>query len=844
MRIVIDLQSVQTENRFRGIGRYSMAFALALARNAGRHEILIVLNAALADSIPAIRHAFRGLVPDEHIRMFDVPVPVAEIDSANAWRARAAEKLREHFLRRLQPDVVLVSSMFEGLFDDAVTSIGTISEAPGTAVILYDLIPLRNQAVYLPTPASRQHYERKLESLRRAELLLAISEYSRRDAIDALSLDPDRVVNIGAAIDARFQQVTVTQEDTDALRARLGITRRMVMYAPGGFDVRKNFGNLIRAYASLPPSVRSTHQLVIVSKITDGDRATLIQTARQAGLGEDEFLVTGYVPDDELVALYRMATLFVFPSTHEGFGLPALEAMACGAPTIGSCTTSVPEVIGRADALFDPASPQSITDKMLQVLTDEDLRNRLRHHGLEHAATFSWDASARRALQEIEARGGTVFRAMDASADGNDRASLDLQLQSIADITADATPKDSDLVAVASAIAFNTGAGMNRQLLLDVSEIVQRDAKSGIQRVVRSILLELLKNAPQGYEVCPIYFDGRQFRHATAFTCRIRQQPAPADDDSIVEFNQFDIYLGLDLNAHLTHALHPVHQRLQALGVRIYFVVYDILLVQRPDWWHAGTSDVFEQWLNSITQVATGLVCISNAVANDVRAWIEANHPARSGMLTIDSFHLGADVANSLPSKGMPDDAETVLAALRARPSILTVGTIEPRKGHAQALAAFEILWAQKVDANLVIVGKEGWLVKPLIDKLRHHPELGKRLFWLEAISDEYLEKVYAASTCLLAASEGEGFGLPLIEAAQHKLPLIARDLPVFREVAGQHAFYFGGLESLDLANAVRRWLALHAENKAPQSSDMPWLTWQQSVQCLLARILPSGPST
>ncbi|WP_115760418.1 glycosyltransferase, partial [Escherichia coli] len=90
-----------------------------------------------------------------------------------------------------------------------------------------------------------------------------------------------------------------------------------------------------------------------------------------------------------------------------------------------------------------------------------------------------------------------------------------------------------------------------------------------------------------------------------------------------------------------------------------------------------------------------------------------------------------------------------------------------------------------------------------------NHAERNRRLFWLDGVSDEYLEKIYAASDCLIAASEGEGFGLPLIEAAQHKLPIIARDIPVFREVAGNHALYFSGATPDTLANAVKEWLTL-----------------------------------
>ena len=128
------------------------------------------------------------------------------------------------------------------------------------------------------------------------------------------------------------------------------------------------------------------------------------------------------------------------------------------------------------------------------------------------------------------------------------------------------------------------------------------------------------------------------------------------------------------------------------------------------------------------------------------------------------------------------------------------VGTIEPRKGHMQVLDAFDQLWSQGMDINLIIAGAEGWrhlrqdmrrTIPQIVARLRSHRERGRRLFWVNGPSDEYLEKIYATSSCLIAASEGEGFGLPLIEAARHKLPIIARDIPVFREVAGEHALLF-----------------------------------------------------
>lgn len=146
-------------------------------------------------------------------------------------------------------------------------------------------------------------------------------------------------------------------------------------------------------------------------------------------------------------------------------------------------------------------------------------------------------------------------------------------------------------------------------------------------------------------------------------------------------------------------------------------------------------------------------------------------------------------------------------------------------------------MWAAGVDANLVIVGKQGWLMDNLADRLRSHVQRDRRLFWLESISDEYLEQVYAASGCLIAASTGEGFGLPLIEAAQHGMPILARDLPVFREVAGEYAAYFAADDASALADAIRQWLAGKAAGTIPLSAGMPFLSWRQSAAMLTEKI-------
>jgi glycosyltransferase involved in cell wall biosynthesis len=309
-------------------------------------------------------------------------------------------------------------------------------------------------------------------------------------------------------------------------------------------------------------------------------------------------------------------------------------------------------------------------------------------------------------------------------------------------------------------------------------------------------------------------------------------------EDAPVDLRPGDMFFGLDLFTNGTTQNQELLESMRARGLDIYFVVFDLLPMLRPDVFPFGTEQYFGDFLRTVHAVSDGVLCISRAVADELIGWIGRQGLARRSPLKIGHFHLGADIHASAPSTGLPPDADHVLAALAARPSFLMVGTVEPRKGHTQALAAFELLWERGVDVNLVIVGKQGWMVEKLVEHMADHPEKSKRLFWLPGISDEMLLKLYAGSAALLQPSEGEGFGLPLIEAAQHNVPIIARNLAVFREVAGEHAHYFEGLAPSDLAGAVEEWLVLQREGKAPVSGGMPWLTWDQSAQQVLDAIV------
>ena len=833
MRIVIDMQGAQTESRFRGIGRYSLSLAQAIVRNRGEHEIILALSGAFPDTIEPIRAAFDGILRQERIRVWNVPGPVRECDPGNDWRREVAMCTREAFLASLLPDVVHISSLFEGYLDDAVTSIGVFAPKIPTVVTLYDLIPLLNPETYLkPNSTYARYYQRKIEYLRNAKKWLAISESAAGEACDALAFHADAVVNISAACDAIFQPMVMSEAEQREFLTRFGITQPFVLYS-GGADVRKNLHQLIRAFAFLPSLLRDAYQLVLVGKIPEGEEVRLRQTAKSAGLCEGHLLFTGYVTDTDLARFYNLCTVFVFPSLHEGFGLPVLEAMSCGAAVVGANATSIPEVVGRQDAMFDPHDEVSISQKLAEVLGDAAFRNELVAHGLERARLYSWDESARRAIAVFE-------RIPLASIVDTNTSSPQDTLSELIRVIAATVPSrisDREILFLARLLNCNHPANVPRQLFVDVSELCQRDARTGVQRVTRSILKEFLDSPVVGFTVVPVYATSESpgYHHARSFMARFRGVSANLCDAPI-DYQSGDIFLGLDLQSHVVVAQKRFLAALRRDGVRILFVVYDLLPVLMPHAFPPSAEKAHKAWLETVLSL-DGAICISKAVADELAVWKRANGPKRLRPFRIDWFHLGADVENSLPTSGLPDNAKHVFEVIKSRPTFLMVGTLEPRKGQAQALGSFDSLWKQGVDVNLVIIGKQGWMVEELAKSLRNHPELNKRLFWLEGISDEYLNKIYAASACLIAASEGEGFGLPLIEAAQHKLPIIARDLPVFREVAGDCAIYFRGRERNDLASTISHWLTLYSVGQHPKSDAMPWLTWMRSAEQLLACI-------
>ena len=277
---------------------------------------------------------------------------------------------------------------------------------------------------------------------------------------------------------------------------------------------------------------------------------------------------------------------------------------------------------------------------------------------------------------------------------------------------------------------------------------------------------------------------------------------------------------------------------LQSRGVKILFLVHDLIPLQHPEFCPEAFHNEFARWLPMISRF-DGVLTVSAVVADEYRAWrkenIESNVP-----FFVDWFHLGADMEKRFPGRGLPSCASSVLSAMSLRPTFLSVSTLEPRKGYGQSLAAFERLWAGGCDVNFVIVGRQGWEADTLAAKIERHPEMGRRLFWLRGVGDEVLDRLYTAADCVLFASEAEGFGLAVVEGAAHGRPLVLRDLPVFREIAGDGATYFSGRSAEVLADCLKDWLQRREKGDVMSSENIRVLSWDESANMLLSRLTES----
>ncbi|TIU90142.1 MAG: glycosyltransferase family 4 protein, partial [Mesorhizobium sp.] len=761
----------------------------ALSTHESGIELLVSLNAAMPDSAIAARSLLSRMVPANSIHVWHGKVEGGEADFGyTQWRKRSEVALVHH-VNQLNPDVALSASPFEGAMDSAVPYLGGPLAAVRTAAIFYDAIPFRFPDKYMRDTRQQEYFNRRLSNYKCFDLAFTISEFSSRELRHFTSATND--LYIGTGISDNF--VKLINDNAEKAKKPADY----ILYV-GGFDWRKNIASVPAAFCILSKSLQENLKFIIAGDIGPREEAELSNIWTSCGLPADRIVFAGAVDDKTLVRLYKGALALVQPSFMEGFGLTALEAIACGVPAIAAKAGALPEIVSDDALLFDPASPLDLAEKIEAVAAGKPNARKLKELARDRIEAFSWSRVSDRVVQGLQG--------LDDRLTPPPRGGLIEALE----------VKENEGQEVATLMALAEPETVKPRLLVDATSTLIDDGKSGIQRVVRRICESMFprrsKNEGKYISFCDDESGWYSVREWTGL-------PPPKHALNRLLPQTGDTVLMLD-SSWLFHTLHSAFLRPALIkGAEVVACLYDTVPLRSAAFCHEGMPPAFSAWFQTALAYSTGFVCISRAVADELLDLLAGIQFPRQ--MKVGYWQLGADFAN-----GTPRPARTTKGA--TRPRFLMVGTLEPRKGHRVALDAFEALWADGFDIELNIVGKTGWGTAHLTDRIRRHAEFGKRLHLHAKVDDDDLGTLYRDCDALIAASFAEGFGLPIVEAGHFGKPVLASDIPVFREVgkgaAAAHFFEVGS--SAALAMELKSFL----KGAPVESRETPWPTWSESA--------------
>ncbi|MEO6919484.1 MAG: glycosyltransferase family 1 protein [Collimonas sp.] len=302
-----------------------------------------------------------------------------------------------------------------------------------------------------------------------------------------------------------------------------------------------------------------------------------------------------------------------------------------------------------------------------------------------------------------------------------------------------------------------------------------------------------------------------------------------------IECESDDILVLLDSSWHAN--FFPIAEQLQRKGISIVSVIYDLIPLTHPQFCDAPLVQVFDRWFEWVANTANGFIAISSTIRDEVQNEVRRRlGNERSDQRWFDCFHLGSEL--DLVHRDTVIRRKVSKLFTSGRSIYLMVSTIEPRKNHAYLLDAFEKSWADGVDVVLCFVGRIGWKNERLIDRVKKHVELGRRLFMLNDLSDAELEYCYSGAKALVFPSFVEGFGLPLVEAMQRGLPTMASDIPVFHEIGGDYTAYFSLTQSESLSRLVAEFELTDIFPAKKPMTHWTWLSWEDSTRQLVRRVM------
>ena len=621
-----------------------------------------------------------------------------------------------------------------------------------------------------------------------------------------------------------------TEVEREKTRARLGFSTSDTIITTFGHIVWTKWCDLLlQAFDRSALRENANVHLVFAGELPNNAFGRgLRQAADHTGLGT-RIRITGFLTEEDYEGYLRISDLAVQLRTRSRGGTPktVLDCLVRGLPVIvnndASYTDYPDNVVIKLEAT---PSVESIAHELVRTTASPERRTMFSRagagHAREHHSPARCAAEYAAAIHEFSARHKAAQRFHGLRGFAPHMAGCQ-------------EPTRAAEAAAGWLQRIPVPAFERRRLFIDVTELARSDAMSGIQRVVGQIVTRLYCSARTGFEPVAVALQDGCLKKAVGWLDGQGLLCAHEQPGESIRFAAGDVLLMLDSTWLPYRQFMPIFQQARDRRVPIYTVVYDLLPLQQPEQFVPKGSRLqwYEDWFHAAVAESDGLLCISRSVADEVDDYLSRQLKlARKPKLGY--WHLGADF--------LEDDADHVPAPaiidLASGPFLLMVGTIEPRKSHALALAAMERLWSSGSDLRLCVAGKEGWMVSELMARLRNHPQLGRRLFLIESPIDADLGFLYRNAVALLFPSTGEGFGLPLVEAANHGLPILCSDIPVFHEIAGDHAIYLDRRDPGAVASKIEEMLARKKSGRLPDSRNMPRLSWEQSAEALLDVVL------
>ncbi|MBQ9827085.1 MAG: glycosyltransferase family 4 protein [Lachnospiraceae bacterium] len=604
MRLVIDMQGAQSKaSANRGVGRYIREIVKCLIKCSRNDiEIFLALNGKLNCS--AVFEEFEDILDRDHIKVWYYYPRIPAARMVNLDETRPEVLFKEWFFHQFNADAIWIPNYLEGYGEEnIVTSSGVTRGGERIVSTLHDVTPMLYAEDYLKGD-TRIWYWQKMNYVAASDLILTESEFTRAEIIKRLRADGEKV----HAVPLGYNRAVFYPDDEYTAPDK---KENYFLYA-GGDSKYKNLRALIKAYSGLEKEIRDGYRIIFVGSEPLQNRKELEKYASDLGIDPGVLEFPGFVKDDEMRKLMQRCAGFIFPSYAEGFGLPPLEAMACGAPVIIANATSLPEIVNDPEAVFDPFDPSELTVILRKLITDRDYTAGLIKRGLERKECFSLEKTAQTIKDLLLSLPGKTY------GDVYSKADLCRDLREILDRSDYLLKAD-----IARSIEQNTLFKKTKNVFVDTSAAVFKEYDEDIMRVTDDLTAGLSEA-----------FDGRDdVRIKAVYTepslpgfCYSRcegdryariKMPRPIDK---VDLCDGDILVMPDLFKDNAIVKREYLRSLSGRGVRVFTYLQDLALFEADGGQSKENREKNDRFLKAAASFS-GVIAASEELLQSFKEW-------------------------------------------------------------------------------------------------------------------------------------------------------------------------------------------------------------------------------